>query len=141
MVAQVGGATLAIRAQGFADRTVEIASITSADDGRINCKRDAVVFFRNPDVARQLNANTDQFGRYFIHNQSSLFETLQFPLFFPTGQGGWYCAPPHRHDGEEEHVPPPAAPPEFDPPDDDDEQGPQQPQGDYFWSWFLQKSC
>jgi Helitron helicase-like domain at N-terminus len=91
---QVEDAPLAVHVQGFADRNVEIAAIISADDSRINCRRDGIVFFRSAADARECGVTADDSGRYFVHNQSSQYESLQYPLFYPTGCGGWYCLPP-----------------------------------------------
>jgi len=80
--------------EGFSNREVEIAAIVSASDGRINCRRDAVVFFRSPPAAHACGIRADRDGRYFVHNQSAQYESLQFVLFYPRGVGGWYCVPP-----------------------------------------------
>jgi hypothetical protein len=93
---QLENSNIAMVVNGFSDRSVEIAAIVSASDSRINCRRDAVVFFRTPEAAHACGITADKDGRYFIHNQSAQYESLQFVLLYPQGTGGWYCLPPKR---------------------------------------------
>lgn len=76
---------------------VEIASLSSVTDGRINCLREAVTFFRDAEAARASGLTSDVTGRSFVRNTLSLYDSLQYPLLFPTGRGGWFCSPPDSH--------------------------------------------